>query len=194
MQAQRRRTDDSVSGRARDGRLKALGPGPPRFALNVIATSVADVVASAGGWLFDRRSAGWDVNVLVTEMVDTRPLRILGVDVIDPQGELAAGLALETCAGLAVALDRFAIDDGMRLVVREAARSGATEVAMWGDGPPAGVGDLVDSVVYRMSRAAEAFKGHALAAAGLPDRGTGRIERLYRFGFRPTGSDLTIVG
>ncbi|WP_208301297.1 hypothetical protein [Mycobacterium sp. DL440] len=156
--------------------------------MNVIATSVADVVASAGGWLFDRCSAGWDVNVLVTEVVDTRPLKILGVDVIDPQGELAAGLALEASAGLAIALDRFAIDEDLRVGVLRAARSGTTEVAMWGDRPPADVGYLVDSVDYRMSRAAEAFKGHALAAAGLPDRQIGQIERLYRFGLRSTGS------
>ena len=50
-----------------------------RYQLNVIATDVADVVQSVGGWLFDRSMAGWDVNVLLANHHDTRPLRILGV-------------------------------------------------------------------------------------------------------------------
>lgn len=35
------------------------------YRLDVIATDVADVVRSAGGWLYDRVGAGWEVNVLV---------------------------------------------------------------------------------------------------------------------------------
>jgi hypothetical protein len=193
VQTQPRRTDDVAPPRHSDGPLRATRPGPLRFTLNVVAISVADVVASAGGWLFDRRSAGWDVNVLVTEVADTRPLQILGVDVIDGQDDLSSALAPMTATGLAIALERYSIDDDLRMGVLNAARSGVTEVAMWGDGAPTDVGDRVDSVVYRMSRAAEMFKGHALAAAGLRDRQTGQIERLYRFGLRPTESDLNII-
>jgi hypothetical protein len=116
------------------------------------------------------------------------------VDVIDPQEGLASALTPKTATGLAVALERYSIDDGVRVGVLKAARSGVTEVAMWGDGAPTDVGDRVDSVVYRMSRAAEMFKDHALVAAGLHDRQTGQIERLYRFGLRRTGSDLIVVG
>jgi hypothetical protein len=193
MQTQPRCRDDTAHAQHRDGRLTPIKPGSSRFTLNVVATSVADVVASAGGWLFDRRSAGWDVNVLVTEVSDTRPLRILGVRVMEQDGASAASLALKTATGLAIALDRFVIDDSVRVGVLKAARSGVVEIAMWGDGPPPDVMDGVDSVVYRMSRAAEAFKGCALAAAGLPDQ-IGQIERLYRFGSRPTASDLIVIG
>lgn len=187
-------SDATVPVQTRDDRLKSIRPGAPRFALNVIASSVADVVASIGGWLFDRRAAGWDVNVLVTEVVDMRPLKILGVDAIDPQCDLAADWALKTSAGLAIALDRFVIDDGLRVAVLNAVKSSATEVAMWGNGRPSAVGDLVESVDYRMSRAAKAFKVHALAAAGLSDRQTGQTERLYRVGLHPTDSVPSIVG
>ena len=45
--------------------------------MTVIASSVTDVVASAGGWLFDRRMAGWKVDVLVADRVGERPLQIL---------------------------------------------------------------------------------------------------------------------
>jgi hypothetical protein len=191
---QPRRTDDSAPAQHRDGLLRSTRPGPLRFTLNVVATSVVDVVASAGGWLFDRRSAGWDVNVLVSEVADTRPLQILGVELIDPRDGLASALAPRTATGLAIALERYSIDDGVRKGVLRAARSGVTEVAMWGDEAPTDVGDRVDSAVYRMSRAAEVFKGHALAAAGSPDRQTGQIEKLYRFGLRRVGSDLVVIG
>ncbi|WP_343575423.1 hypothetical protein [Mycobacterium sp.] len=49
-----------------------------RYRLDVVAADVADVVTFAGGWLFDRAMAGWDVTVLVADHVDERPLRILG--------------------------------------------------------------------------------------------------------------------
>ena len=49
-----------------------------RYRLDVVAADVADVVRFAGGWLFDRAMAGWDVTVLVADHPDERPLRILG--------------------------------------------------------------------------------------------------------------------
>ena len=53
-----------------------------RYRLDVVAASVLDVVEAAGGWLFDRRMAGWDVTVLVPEEEDAHALRILGVDIV----------------------------------------------------------------------------------------------------------------
>ena len=38
-----------------------------RYQLNVVASTTADVVRSAGGWLYDSARAGWDVNVLVAD-------------------------------------------------------------------------------------------------------------------------------
>ena len=47
---------------------------------------------------------------------------------------------------------------------------------------------------YRLSAAAQVFKRHALAAAGLVDLDVGDTERLYRSGYQPLDSDLIQVG
>ena len=44
-----------------------------RYRLDVVAGSVVDVVRFAGGWLFDRAMAGWDVSVLLTDLWPTTP-------------------------------------------------------------------------------------------------------------------------
>ena len=54
-----------------------------RYQLNVVASTTEDVVRSAGGWLCDRARAGWDVNVLVADGGDPRPLAILGATALD---------------------------------------------------------------------------------------------------------------
>ena len=46
-----------------------------RYRLDVVAADVADVVKFAGGWLFDRAMAGWDVTVLLVDHPDERPLQ-----------------------------------------------------------------------------------------------------------------------
>ena len=58
--------------------------------MTVVASGVADVVASTGGWLYDRRMAGWKVNVLLADRTGERALRILGADVLDLSGDLEA--------------------------------------------------------------------------------------------------------
>ncbi len=166
-----------------------------RYQLNVIGASVADVVQSAGGWLFDRRMAGWDVNILLSEHGDVRALHILGATTVDLRSGLASFLrGPERAAALAVAADLLAIDASIEEEVLEAVRSGLTEVALWGDSRPTNVGSQVDSTEYRLSAAARVFKGHALAAAGLVDLEVGQTERLYRSGYQPLDSDLIQVG
>ena len=54
----------------------------------LLAGSAVDVVRSAGGWLYDRVMAGWEVTVLLPHGRDTRPLRILGVRALDLESEL----------------------------------------------------------------------------------------------------------
>ena len=64
-----------------------------RYRLDVVASSVVDVVRFAGGWLFDRAMAGWDVSVLLTDLADQpdgRPLQILGAQVVDLEVALAS--------------------------------------------------------------------------------------------------------
>ncbi len=177
------------------GRSHAVTGRVFRYQLNVLAASVADVVRSAGGWLFDRRMAGWEVNILLSEQNDVRPLRILGAAAIDLRSGLASfPRGPERAAALAVAADLLAIDESIHEEVLEAVRSGLTEVALWGDSRPANVGGQVDATEYRLSAAARVFKGHALAAAGLVDLEVGHTERLYRSGYQPLDSDLIRVG
>ena len=57
--------------------------GSVAYRLDVVATSAADVVGSIGGWLCDRVRAGWDVNVLLAQECDHRPLEILGMHAVD---------------------------------------------------------------------------------------------------------------
>ena len=53
-----------------------------RYRLDVVAANAADAVRFAGGWMYDRVMAGWDVTVLVADRSDDRPLHILGVEMI----------------------------------------------------------------------------------------------------------------
>src|ERR1700716_3630970 len=76
---------------------------PFRYQLNVIAASVADVVQSAGGWLFDRRMAGWEVNILLSGQNDAHALRILGATTVDLRTGLASLRGPDRAAALAVA-------------------------------------------------------------------------------------------
>jgi hypothetical protein len=176
-------------------RAQAVTDRVVRYQLIVMAPSGADVVQFAGGWLFDRRMAGWDVDVLVPDQDAARSLQILGARAVD----LHAGLASvvrgpERAAALAVATDLLAIDERIHEEVLEAVRSGLTEVALWGDSRPVKIGGRVDSTQYRLSAAARVYKGHAMAAAGLADMEVGHTERLYRSGYRPVDSDLMPVG
>ena len=151
-----------------------------RHEMTVIASSVGDVVASAGGWLFDRRMAGWTVNVLVADRIGERALQILGADVFDLSGDLEAITEdPDRAATLAVAADVYAADDRVRRFVSTSDRSRA-EVALWGD--TGRVGHNVSAVSYRLSAAARAFKAQALLAAGTPSDSVEATEALFRCG------------
>jgi hypothetical protein len=158
-----------------------------RYRLDVVASSVVDVVRFAGGWLFDRAMAGWDVTVLLTDLVDhpdDRPLQILGAQILDLEYALAAiGSEAETRPrpqALAAAADLFGCDSRVRQGVLQALDHGVTEVTLWGESWPAELDDSVGLVQHRLSMAAQIFKGQALAAAlnveGVPVSSVGHTE------------------
>ena len=148
--------------------------------MTVVASGVADVVASAGGWMYDRRAAGWKVNVLVADRTGERALRILGADVLDLSGDLDAITDdPDRAATLAVAADVYAADARVRRFVSSSDRRRA-EVALWGDTAP--LDEDVSAVSYRLSAAARAFKAQALLAAGVPGESVAATEALYRCG------------
>jgi hypothetical protein len=136
-----------------------------RYRLDVVAPTVLDAVKFAGGWVYDRVMAGWDVTVLVGNQDDVRPLEILGAETLDLESVLGAWEDRPHPQTVAVAGDLFGVDPRVRQHVLNALEQGATEVTLWGDSLPAELDDSVDSVQHHLSAAARAFKARALAAA-----------------------------
>ena len=139
-----------------------------RYRLDVVAADVADVVRFAGGWLFDRAMAGWDVTVLVADHSDERPLQILGAQIVDLEYALAYGGTPAASAdpggrGRPLRL-RFPRPAGRRAGTRPGRHRGH----LWGQTWPAELDDSVGLVQHRLSAAAQAFKAQALAAAAIP--------------------------
>jgi hypothetical protein len=137
-----------------------------RYRLQVVAPSVADAVMSAGGLIFDRAMAGWDVTVVVDGRVDDLPLRILGARV----GNLWAGPGRAGVAPrpqvLAVAADVLIESELVRRLVLAARDGAATDVLLWGRRHPTIRKCTFLPVRHRPSAAAHVFKSHALAAGG----------------------------
>lgn len=159
--------------------------GINRYQLNVIASSTADVVRSAGGWMCDRVRAGWDVNVLAADRLDPRPLAILGATALGPDAEFGSvARSMPRGGALAVSTDLLGTDPHIRAEVLRILRRGLTEVTVWGEALPAELGRTADPVQHQMSAAAKAFKAHALAAAAVSHDSIG-TETLFRIG---TGS------
>ena len=174
--------------------------GSVKYRLDVVAASPADVVGSVGGWLYDRVRAGWDVNVLLPQRCDSRPLQILGIQVADLDWQVleastecaARGLAAR---GLAVSADIFASDARIRQEVFTALDRWMTEVTLWHDDWPLAVGHRTATVQHVLSGAARAFKRHALAAAGIPGRvGPTETLRSDMKASLPVDSELIPVG
>ncbi|KUI11307.1 hypothetical protein AU193_11980 [Mycobacterium sp. GA-1285] len=140
-----------------------------RYRLDVVAPTVSDAVKNAGGWIYDRVMAGWDVTVLVGGDEDVRPLTILGARTLDLESILANWEDRPHPQTVAVAANMIDRDTRVLQHVRNALDQGATEVTLWGERVPAELDSSVESVEHRLSAAARAFKTKALAATGDPD-------------------------
>jgi len=160
-----------------------------RYQLNVLATSAEDVVESAGGWLCDRAKAGWDVNVMLADGGDPRPLTILGATALDlNESALAMVRSSSPVGALAVGADLLGADRRVRDEVIRLLKLGLTEVTVWGSHWPAGLGRQAEAVNHRVSSAARAFKSYALAAADVSANEVKSSETFFRIGsgsFRP---------
>ncbi len=154
-----------------------------RYQLNVVASSVAEVVQLAGGWLCDRARAGGDVNVLVAERDEADALSILGARAIDLDAEFGVLVKTVASAGaLAVSANLLGSDTRIRDEVLRALRRGATEVTVLGENRPNAFGRQLEPVQRRMSCAARAFKSHAVAAAVGSTCSVDATETLFRIG------------
>jgi hypothetical protein len=149
-----------------------------KYRLDVVANTVVDVVRSAGGWLYDRVAAGWEVSVLLPQHPDNRPLQILGVHAVDLDSWLGKVSTAWPSYGLAVSADVFATNSRVRELVFEALDHHRTEVTLWDEGWPLTVGRRTTTVQHVLSGAARAFKAHALAAAGIGSQPVGPTEML----------------
>ncbi len=147
-----------------------------RYRLDVVAATVVDVVRFAGGWIFDRSMAGWDVTVLVAEHPDDRPLQIVGAQVLDLEEALTSVQSRPRPQALAAAADLFGCDSRVRQGVLHALDQGVTEVTLWGENWPSELDDSVGLVQHQLSRAARTFKAQALAAAAAPHGPIGQAE------------------
>ena len=160
-----------------------------RYQLNVVASTTEDVVQSAGGWLCDRARAGWDVNVLIADGGDPRPLSILGATALDlDEGFVSMVRSASRVEALAVSADLLATDTRVREEILRVLKRGLTEVTVWGKQWPAELGGQADPVQHRVSPAARAFKSYALVAADVSSASVTPTETLFRVGdgsFRP---------
>ena len=130
------------------------------------------MVASAGGWLFDRGMAGWEVNVLIPDIAGpaaARPLEILGARCFELDSALGSMKTGPHPHALAVANDLFDHDDRVRQAVLTAMRRGSTEISFWGPGSPTGIDRTVSTVEHPLTAAARVFKAQALVAAAVPE-------------------------
>jgi hypothetical protein len=153
-----------------------------RYRLDVVAPTVLDAVKFAGGWVYDRVMAGWDVTVLIGNQDDVRPLEILGAETLDLDSVLADWEDRPHPQTVAVAADLFDRDSRVLQHVRNALDQGATEVTLWGDRLPAELDHSVDSVQHNLSAAARAFKARALSAANDPEAAAVGHTEIFRCG------------
>ncbi|MFE7747220.1 hypothetical protein [Nocardia sp. NPDC057455] len=169
-----------------------------RYRLAVVAATAVDVVRHAGGWLCDRTMAGWEVTVLLADCSDARALQILGATVLDLERSLATPVHDTWPHAVAVAPELFAGDARVRQGVLDCLDHGLIEVALWGEDLPEELDRRLGAVRHPLSVAAQAFKGCALTAAGVPASDVG-VPEVFRSGELLLtglwgGTDLVTVG
>jgi len=162
--------------------------GSRRYQLTVVASSIVDLVGSAGGWMCDKARAGWDVKVVLTDDHDARPLAILGASPLDVDVELSDVMEMASRGGALALSAGVLADDRIRAGVLGILKRGLTQVTVWGQDWPTEFSRKADPVEHRLSSAARAFKGHALVAVTAskgPVAGTETLLRLGQEALRP---------
>lgn len=142
----------------------------------------------AGGWLFDRVTAGWEATVLTADPVDSRALRILGARGLALECALESAVLRPRPRAIAVDAELYGSDVRVRRMVRNMLHRGPGELWLWGDlaspEPDGGAG----SVRHRLSVAARAFKAQALSAASAREDSMDTAE-LFRCAGPPRSED-----
>jgi hypothetical protein len=145
-----------------------------RYRLDVIAASIVDVVICAGGWLFDRSMAGWEVTVLVTEPGDDRPLRIVGARV----GDLPSALEgmHPSPSALGVATEMYTGDERVRNILSKVSAGGGIGSPALGSSRVTGTQPSDRRVLSRIQFGCRLFQSESNGRRGS----CGRIGRSLR--------------
>ncbi|BBY27134.1 hypothetical protein GCM10023114_51130 [Mycolicibacterium sediminis] len=150
-----------------------------RYVVHVITPHVVNVVESVGGWLCDRAMAGWEVTVLLTgKGEDPLPIRILGGEVVALEAADQREWYRCSPGALAIAVDRLRRGTRVEEELRVAMDCGRNDVTTadrsWAAEPDSI--EQVETVEYRLSGAARAYKARALAAVGQPVEAIAAVE------------------
>ncbi|WP_216905444.1 hypothetical protein [Nocardia noduli] len=143
----------------------------------MIAADAADAARCAGGWVFDRTAAGWEVVALVADYTDIRPLQVVGAKVLDLEQTLARPPHHAEPAAVVVSAEIYRGNDRVRARILQCLELG-TEVSLWGKDLPPELEDRMHSARHRVSVAARAFKAHALTRSGYPVPAIGHVEEF----------------
>lgn len=151
----------------------------PGYRIVVVASSVGPLVEAAGGFLCDRARAGWEVSVQFAGAYDPRPLAVLGVSAgsATDAGSVISGLPRGT--KVVVGADLLSADAQARDALSRFARQGCGAVRVWGRPTQGEIDNGLEPHPHQLSRAAVAFKDHALRAARNPGVAE-PVEMLYR--------------
>src|SRR5512139_2272821 len=129
-----------------------------RHRLVLVTPTSAEAVRLAGGWLFDRSMAGWEVIVLRADHADARALqalRILGARGALLEPVLASPVRGPWPQSIAVHAGLYRSDPRVRRIVQDARGDGSAEVRFWGDHRPLDAGDGQGAeLTHRLSLAA----------------------------------------
>lgn len=143
-----------------------------------LAPDVAGLVEGAGGWIFDRASAGWDVSAVLHDWSDPRALQILGVQSVR-HAEAWTAVQMTMPASILVAGHLYSQEVQIQRLVHDASDAGA-DVTVFGR--PCSLDSVagIEAVTYRLTAAARAFKAHAVTAAGETQPRTDGAESFRR--------------
>ncbi|BBX15491.1 hypothetical protein CRI77_23430 [Mycolicibacterium duvalii] len=127
------------------------------YRLDVVSDSLAEAVAHAGGLIFDRRRAGWDVSVTTSDVTLTRALTILGAR-IDIPGPFTERRGPHTVVWSAATFARSGTEPSLTRM---------RQVLLWGHHADDGLDESLSPAHHTLSSAARAFKRCALQSVGL---------------------------
>lgn len=144
--------------------------------MGVLAQSISDAVRCAGGLMFDRAAAGWDVTVYPPDDACPRAIQILGAKCGDLESLFSKDASLPTVLIVTASLHA---NRRVEAFVAAALSLDSVKVLFTGVDSPRD-GALDDAGIYTLGHAAHAFKTCAAEAAGLRPAAVSRSEN-----FRP---------